>query len=72
MKSMMLPSAFSEVYFTYYLVSFISLPVQIKVVGIPQTMWILFFLHYPLSLIPLIVQPGEGGYGLGGNCIYPD
>ena len=69
---MMLPSAFSEVDFTHYLVSFMSLPVHIKVVGIPQTMWILFFLHCPLSLTPLIVQSGEGGYDLGGNCIYPD
>ena len=32
---MMLPSAFSEVDFTHYLVSFISLPVHIKDVGIP-------------------------------------
>ena len=52
---MMLPSAFSEVDFTNYLVSFISLLVHIKAVGIPQTMWIQFFLHCPLSLTPLIV-----------------
>ena len=69
---MMLPSAFSEVDLTHYLVSFISLPVQINDVGIPQAMWILFFLQYPLSLTPLIVQSGEGGYDLGGNCIYTD
>ena len=52
---MMLPSAFSEVDFTHYLVSFISLPVHIEDVGIPQTMWIMFFLHCPHSLTPLIV-----------------
>ena len=64
---MMLPSAFSEVDFTHYLVSFISLPVHIKDVGIPQTMLILFFLHCPLSLTPLIVWSEEGGYDSGGG-----
>ena len=63
---MMLPSAFSEVDFIQYLVSFISLPVQIKDFGTPDNVDSVF-LHYPLSLTPLIVQTGEGGYDLGGN-----
>ena len=59
-RTMVLASALYEVDFTHILVSFYSLPVQINVIGISQTMWILFFLHYTPSLTPLIVQSGEG------------
>ena len=66
---------FSEVDdFTHHLVSFNRnnnsiLPVRIKVAGIAQIMWILFYLHFPLSSTPLILQSVEKNR-VGGNCIY--
>ena len=52
----------------YFLVLITSYT-QIKVAGIAQTMWILFYLHFPLSSTPLILQSVEKNR-VGGNCIY--